>query len=152
MGGNLGEHAASAVPALTKCLEDVDWEVAFAAVRCYAAEALGDLDEHAASAVPALTKCLADERAYVDLTTNFDVPAFEKPLRAKAVEKIFNALRPRTSEDEPEPMNLAVAVEQELWNQLGSSNQDYIAQLRSITFNLKERSNIEFRAKVVRSH
>ena len=66
------------------------------------------------------------------------------------VEKIFTALRPRVSEEQPEPMNLAIAVEQELWNQLGSSNQDYAAQLRSVTFNLKDRSNIEFRAKVPR--
>merc|ERR1719331_730341 len=53
--GKLGEHAAPAVPEITKCLADEDSDV-----RIAAAEALGELGEHAASALPALTKCLAD--------------------------------------------------------------------------------------------
>ena len=58
--GKLGEHAASAVPELAKCLAHKD-----DGVRHAAADALGKLGEHAASAVPELTKCLADEDADV---------------------------------------------------------------------------------------
>ena len=55
--GNLGEHAASAVPALTKYLEHHLFYV-----RSSAADALGNLGEHAASAVPGMTKCLEVSR------------------------------------------------------------------------------------------
>jgi len=50
--GNLGEHAAPAVPALIECLEDRDPDVRKSAVG-----ALGNLGEHAAPAGPALIKC-----------------------------------------------------------------------------------------------
>ena len=44
--GQLGEHAAPAVPQLTKCLEDREWKVRF-----WAAEALGELGERLASVI-----------------------------------------------------------------------------------------------------
>jgi len=58
--GNLGEHAAPAVPALIECLEDRDPDVRKSAVG-----ALGNLGEHAAPAGPALINCLEDSSDFV---------------------------------------------------------------------------------------
>ena len=52
--GELGEHAASSVPALTKCILD-------RFVRKNAVTALGQLGEHAASCVPALLQHLENK-------------------------------------------------------------------------------------------
>ena len=54
--GKLRKHATSAVPSLTKCLED---RVGFS--RNSAVDALGKFGEHAAPAVPQLRKCFEDE-------------------------------------------------------------------------------------------
>ena len=56
------------------------------------------------------------------------------------IQKLFEALRPRSTEAEPEPMALAAQIETELQKELGASPMDYTAQLRSLCFNLKDRA------------
>ena len=51
--GQIGEHAASIAPVLTKCLEH---EIPY--VREAAADALGELGEHAAASIPAVMELL----------------------------------------------------------------------------------------------
>jgi len=95
-----------------------------------------------------------------DATSLFweDKHSTHDPKRDTVIKKIFESLRPKMTEEDPEPLELAIEIEKELWRQIATKNpdepkkgnQDYVAQMRSICYNLRDRSNLEFRMQVLR--
>lgn len=87
------------------------------------------------------------EDSELDLTTILEIERSGDPKRDKVRELLFKALCPRRLEEEREPAIVATIIENECFTKL--KEKEYMAQIRSIRYNLGDAKNPNFKSKVL---